>query len=74
MSEILFKSERALAVEIAGVVHYVATMSGKHSRPFHSVVSVNGSCCMMDGPLSLPDSVEAMTAVTMWAMKQEKTK
>jgi hypothetical protein len=74
MSQVLYQSERALVAEIAGVVHYIATMPGKHARPFHSVVSVNGSCCMMDGPMSLPDSVEAMTAVTMWALKQEKTK
>ena len=71
MTEIIFQSKRTMVVEIAGIVHFISTMPGKHARPFQATISVNGSCCMMDGPLSVPDSCAAMTAVTMWALRRD---
>lgn len=72
MTEVIFQSARSMAVEIAGVVHFISTMPGRHPRPFQTTININGSCCMMDGPLSLPDSAEAMTAVTLWALRRDR--
>jgi hypothetical protein len=60
-----------MAVEIAGVVHFISTMPGKRPRPFQTTISINGSCCMMDGPLSIPDSCAALDAVTTWALRRD---
>ena len=69
--EIIFQSERTMAVELAGVVHFISTLSGRRPRPFQTTIRINGPCCMMDGPYSIPDCDEAMTAVNLWAMKHK---
>ena len=71
MTEIIFQSNRTMVVEIAGVVHFISTMPGKHPRPFQNTIRVHGSCCMMDGPLSIPDSCETLDAVIIWALRRD---
>jgi hypothetical protein len=70
--EIIFKSERTLVVELDGIVHFISTIPGRHKRAFHQTLIINGSCCLMDGPRSIPDAAEALAKVSVWALRRDR--